>query len=411
MSSTKDKVMQAMRDLPQLPVAVEKLLAVMRDENSSADDVTKVLSSDQALAGKILKLVNSSFYGMSGEVSTITRAVVVLGFSGVRNVAMGFGMVSAMKKLGGVSVAEFWDHAIATGAGAQAMAPLLGSGHDPDEAFIAGLMHDIGHMVLASAAPDEWQQAQERVRDGEDPVTVEKDLMGMSHASVGQRLMKYWQLPDVLQDAARWHHHTKTTAGREQPLTTLVALGDVLACINGGDFENPPSELDLGRLLRMNCLEVEQIRQALSGMDQRIDEMRVFLKIADDGGGLGDSREPLMDDVGSAVVLSTDQDRVTWVGGLLQHFGCRIFPLRSYFEQEAGCESVRLVVIDPNSVTQTQLQKILPFLEQQSAQVCVLQDTQSGPMATQLGERYTALPYVFTRQHVAELLAGVPSGA
>ena len=96
MSDTQDLVMKAMRDLPQLPVAVQKLLAVMRDENSSADDVTQVLSSDQALAGKILKLVNSSFYGMSGEVSTITRAVVVLGFSGVRNVAMGFGMVSVL---------------------------------------------------------------------------------------------------------------------------------------------------------------------------------------------------------------------------------------------------------------------------------------------------------------------------
>lgn len=411
MATTKDKVMQAMRDLPQLPVAVQKLLAVMRDENSSADDVTQVLSSDQALAGKILKLVNSSFYGMSGEVSTVTRAVVVLGFSGVRNVAMGFGMVSAMKKLGGVSVAEFWDHAMAAGAGAQAMAPLLGSGHDPDEAFIAGLMHDIGHMVLASAVPDEWQQAQERIKQGEDPVAVEKDLMGMSHASVGQRLMKYWQLPDVLQDAARWHHHGKTTAGREQPLTTLVALGDVLACIHGGDFENPPCELNLGRLLRLNCLEVDHVRQALSGMDARIDEMRVFLKIADDEGGLGESREPLMDDAGSAVVLSTDQDRTTWVGGLLQHFGCRIFDLRSYFEQAQGSETVRLVVIDPNSVSQGQLQKILPFLDQQAARVCVLQDTQNGPMAQKLAERYAGLPYVFTRQHVADMLQGVPAGA
>ncbi|MEZ4386848.1 MAG: HDOD domain-containing protein [Candidatus Krumholzibacteriia bacterium] len=405
MATTKDKVMQAMRELPQLPVAVQKLLAVMRDENSSADDVTKVLSSDQALAGKILKLVNSSFYGMSGEVSTITRAVVVLGFSGVRNVAMGFGMVSALKKLGGVSLATFWDHAIATGAGAQAMAPRLGSGHDPEEAFIAGLMHDVGHVVLASAVPQEWAEAQERVQAGGDPIAIEKDLLGMSHASVGQRLMAYWQLPTPLAEAARWHHNLKIAAGREQPLTTLTALGDVLACIHGGTFEAPPSEADLGRLLRLSCLEISHVREALAGMDGRIEEMKVFLKIADDGESLTTNGGPCAGQAGRSVVLSSDQERVAWVGGLLEHFGCPGFPLRAYFEQEAGHQDVRLVVLDPNSLTKPQLQKILPFLDQQAATICVLRDSEPGPIAELLLQRYPALPYVFTRRDVAVLLA------
>lgn len=411
MSTIKDRVLKSMGELPQLPVAVQKLLAVMRDENSSADDVTRVLSSDQALAGKILKLVNSSFYGMSGEVSTITRAVVVLGFSGVRNVAMGFGMVSALKKLGGVSVATFWDHALAAGAGAQAMAPKLGKGHDPEEAFIAGLMHDIGHVVLASAAPDEWSAAQVQVQAGADPIVIEKELLGMSHASVGQRLMAYWQLPSALQEAARWHHNIKIAASREQPLTTLAALGDVLACIHGGAFEAPPSEVDLGRLLRLNCLEVSHVRDALSGMDGRIDEMKVFLKIADEGDDLlSDGPVHGLAD-GRSVMLSSDQDRIGWVGGLLEHFGCPDFPLRGYFEQEAGHEQVRLVVLDPNSLTSAQLQKILPFLDQQPAVVCVLRDAEPGPVAQSLLQRYPALPYVFSRADLAAVLAGATVGA
>ncbi|MBD3222901.1 HDOD domain-containing protein [bacterium] len=406
MPETKDLVMQAMRDLPQLPLAVQKLLAVMRDENSSADDVTQVLQSDQALAGKILKLVNSSYYGMSGEVSTITRAVVVLGFSGVRNVAMGFGMVSALKKLGGVSVATFWDHSLSAGAGAQAMAPLLGSGHDPEEAFIAGLMHDIGHVVLASAVPDAWGEAQERVQRGGDPIETEKELVGMSHASVGQRLMKYWQLPVQLQEAARWHHNVKVAAGREQPLTTLAALGDVLACIHGGAFESPPPEEDLGRLLRLNCLEVDQIRTALAGMDARIEEMRVFLKIADDSDDLHVTGGPDLAEPGGAVFLSSDQDRMQWVGGLLQEFGCHLFPLRDYFEQEPGHDQVRLVVLDPNSLTAPQIKKIVPFLDQQPAVTCVLHDSQPGPLATELAARYPVLPYVFSRQDLIRTMSG-----
>lgn len=410
MPDIKDKVMQAMRQLPPLPVAVQKLLAVMNDENSSADDVTRVLSSDQALAGKVLKLVNSSYYGMSGEVATITRAVVVLGFSGVRNVAMGFGMVSAMKKLGGTSMAAFWDHALATGAGAQAMAEQLGETHDPEEAFIAGLMHDIGHVVLASAAPDPWREAQRAAFAGQQVTVVEKELLGMSHTAVGQRLMKFWQLPAPLQEAARWHHDVKMAAGREQPLTTLVALGDVLACIHGGHFERPLPEEHLSRLLRLHCLEPPQIRAALAAMDRKIEEMAVFLKIADDEGAELAAGGGTAADVGAAVVLSTDQERVGWVGGLLGHFGGTIFPLKDFFNQAAGHQTVRLVVLDPNSVTQAQLSKILPFLDQQDATTCVLRDGSESPLLAELAGRYPTLPYVFSRQDLADVLAaGAPA--
>jgi HD-like signal output (HDOD) protein len=405
LAEIKDKVMKAMRQLPPLPVAVQKLLAVMNDDDSSADDVTQVLCSDQALAGKVLKLVNSSYYGMSGEVSTMTRAVVVLGFSGVRNVAMGFGMVSAMKKLGGRDMAAFWDHALAAGAGAQAMAEQLDRMHDPEEAFIAGLMHDIGHVVLASAAPGPWADAQQAGLAGQDVVVAEKELLGMSHTSVGQRLMRFWQLPEPLQEAARWHHNVKIAAGREQPLTTLVALGDVLACIHGGGFERPLAEEHLARLLRLHCLDVGQIRTALGAMDRKIEEMEVFLKIADEGEGVATGQPNAAGDLGRAVVLSTDQDRVGWVGGLLGHFGSELFPLKDYFNRAPGHEQVEVVVLDPNSVSQAQLGKILPFLDQQDAVTCVLRDGSESELLTQLQARYPALPYVFSRQDLADVLS------
>ena len=405
MPDIKEKVMQTMRDLPPLPTAVQKLLAVMRDETSSAADVNQVISSDQALAGKILKLVNSSYYGMSGEVSTVTRAVVVLGFSGVRNVAMGFGMVSAMKKLGGTSMTAFWDHALAAGAGAQAMAEQMGPEHDPDEAFIAGLMHDIGHVVLAGAAPDEWRAAQDAAAAGGDVVLLEKDSLGMSHASVGERLMKFWQLPESLQESARWHHNVKTICGREQPLATLVALGDVLACIHGGKFERPLEEEHLARMLRLHCLEMDQVRAALGNMDKKVEEMKVFLKIADEGGEVETSAVE-GDAATSAVVLSTDEDRVAWVSALLEHFGCRIYPLKAYFNREPGHEEVQLVVLDPNSLTQPQLQKMLPFLDSLPAVSCVLRDSGDSPLADKLAETYPVLPYVFSR---SDVLAAVNS--
>lgn len=407
MPDIKDRVMEAMRNLPPMPMAVQKLLAVMNDENSCADDVTRVLSSDQTLAGKVLKLVNSSYYGMSGEVATITRAVVVLGFSGVRNVAMGFGMVSAMRKLGATGMAAFWEHALAAGAGAQAMAEQFGKRYDPEEAFIAGLMHDIGHVVLASAAPEAWCEAQRLAQTGQDILACEQEALGMTHAAVGQRLMQFWQLPNALQEAARWHHDTKTIAGREQPLTTLVALGDLLACIHGGVFERPLAETDLGRLLRLHCLEMSQVCAALGRMDRKIEEMQVFLRIADETSGPPAGQAPAGQPM-TAVLLSTDQDRVDWVGGLLQHFGYRLFPLKAYFNQEPGHQEVGLVVLDPNCLTNQQLTKILPFLDRQPAVTCVLRDGSESPLADKLAETRPVLPYVFSRRDVQALLGAVP---
>jgi len=404
MSDVKTRVMQAMRDLPPLPTVVQKLLAVMNDEDSSADDVTRVLSSDQALAGKILKLVNSSYYGMSGEVATITRAVVVLGFSGVRNTAMGFGMVSALKKLGGgLDMQDFWDHAIATGAGAQAMAeelPQLKA--DPEEAFIAGLMHDIGHIVLAGAAPAAYAAARGRADGGEDALVAEKAELTMTHAAVGERLLRFWQLPPTLQAAARYHHAIKVAASREQPLTTLVTLGDVLACIHGGAFERPLGEADLSRLLRLWGLEPAQVHAALGRMDGKIEEMRVFLKIADEGDGVAEGAAPAAVHF-PVVLISTDPERLAWVGGLLDRLGHPRIELRRYLECREAQREVGLVILDPGALTREQLRKLVPFLDAQDAATCVLGEPEVGSLTAELAGHYPGLPYVFSRNDLQRL--------
>ncbi len=404
MSNIKAKVMTAMRTLPPLPIVVSKLLSVMNDEDSSADDVTRVLSSDQALAGKVLKLVNSPFYGLTGEISTITRAVVVLGFSGVRNVAMGFGMVSALKKLGGGrAMSDFWDHALATGAGAQALAEMTDClRHDPEEAFIAGLMHDIGHLILASAAPGAYTQACEASGDADDPLLAEKVALGMSHAQVGQKLMEFWQLPAALQDAARYHHSLRITASREQPLTTLVALGDVLACIHGGAFERPASENAVSRLLRLWCLEPDQLRGALNRMHAKIDEMRIFLQIADEDGTIGQARSA-NDDAFPVVLVSTDPETQRWVGGLLEHFGHTQYPARDFFGREQSARHVKLVVLDPSGVTREQLARLLAFLRQQPIVTAALRTADVPTWPPELLADLPELPYVFSRADIQRL--------
>jgi hypothetical protein len=138
-------------------------------------------------------------------------------------------------------------------------------------------------------------------------------------------------------------------------------------------------------------------------MDEKIDEMRVFLTVADDGGQV-ETTESLDDAATSAVILSTDEERVAWTGAVLEHLGCEIYPLKAYFNQEPGHEEVQLVVLDPNCLTRQQLDKMLPFLDAVPATCAVLRDGSESPLAEELGQRYTNLPYVFSR---ADILAAV----
>jgi putative nucleotidyltransferase with HDIG domain len=403
LADIKGKVMQAMRELPSLPLVVHKLLTVMNDPRSSLDDVTRVLSSDQALAGKVLKLVNSPFYGMSGEVSTISRAVLVMGYSGLRSVATGFGMATALAKLGGGrSLAEFWNHSLATAAGGQVFAESRrDTAPDPEEAFVAGLLHDVGHVVLASAVPDAYAEAQAAALMAAEPLMAERAVMGMDHTQVGQKLLQYWKLPDALQDAARRHHSVEICGGDSQPLTTIVAIGDTLARLHGSAFEPSLSEEEVSRLLRPWQVGVGAIGGVLDEMTRRIAQMGDFLRIA--------TAEPAAAPVSAetrcpAVVIGLDDARVHWVSACLGHAGHPLLSSRNFINREPGAQDVKLVVLDPGSLSHEKLAKLLAFLRPQPLTVCIL-NTGDGSAGHEILAKYPRLPYVFSHTDIDHLLA------
>ncbi|MFO7652720.1 MAG: HDOD domain-containing protein [Candidatus Krumholzibacteriia bacterium] len=387
-----------MQKLPPLPTVVQKLLAVMRDENSSADDVTRVLKADQALAGKILRLVNSSYYGLAGEVSTVSRAVVILGFSGIRNVALGLGTMEALGAMGSGSKAEeFWEHSLAAAAAGQCVAQHCKATIDPEEVFVASLLHDVGQLVLSAAVPDDYAA----VLDGTGELVVrEKERLGVSHDQVAYKLLQHWRLPEALCEAARCHHNLQVAAGGSQLLTTCVALGDALACVHGGAYEPPAGEAALGRLAAALELERSDLFAVLDGMEATIERTKTFLQVAGreaprpagSGGGEG------------VVVLSGDPDRSEWATGLLTRFGQQIVPPRDFFARSAGCDSVRLVLVDPQCVTRAQLGKILPFLDASGIPVVILAADDPAAVAPDLRDRYPVVGYVFSRAEIARLM-------
>ncbi len=395
----KARILTVMRNLPPLPMVTRQLLTVMRDEESSAEDVAKVLSSDGMLAGKVLKLVNSSFYGVTTEVTTISRAVVILGFSGIRNLALGFGTVEALAGMGTKSdMTAYWSHPMATAAAAQALAPFVNRRTDPEEAFIAGLMHDIGGYVLAASVPEFYGEisrlpAHERLRR-------ELEETGFTHPQIGQGLLKFWELPESFTNSARFHHDVDVATCGEQPLTTLVALADILACIHGGEFETGASENDLSRLRRAAGLKPNNFWSALETMDQKISEMSEFMKIS----GAGSNSNQIENEIPAmtCVVVTTDESRQELVCGLLKHLGHKIFPMESYFNQESGCNEVGMVLVDPQALSKDQLDRLAIYLEQQNSARCVL--VEEGNSIPESMKSWPATNFIFGGRQLAKIL-------
>jgi len=383
-----DVVKKRVRDLPPLPMVVHKLVATLGDERSCADDVMRVLSSDQALAGKVLKLVNSSFYGMSGQISTPSRAVVILGFAAIRNLAVGLNVAKFMSDVGADErTALYWDHSITAAAACRELAQRTGY-PDPEEAFIAGLLHDIGQMVLEIVAPEAFTAVMAGPPEG--MLAREDALIGIGHARAGQILLKHWRLPKPLCDAVRFHHAPPIFTRGDERLVSLVALADVFANVHGQVFERSITGDELVALVAAAGFDVAETRATLVAMDDHIAETREFLEIATDRAFASLPRTSVAGL--RAAVICTDRVCMTWTDELLEHFGVIRVPMKEYF---AGSE-VDLVILDPCGITDEQLARMAPRLSAPELDL-VLFDGDDGRVARALGRAVPAIPLAFSR--------------
>lgn len=386
-------VQKKIKELPPLPLVVQKLIAVMEDQNSSAEDVNEILSSDQALAGKVLKLVNSSFYGLSGEVATISRAVVILGFSAVRNLGTGLGVVKLMGKTSTDGIQRnFWNHSISTAAAAYVLAKHTGY-RDPEEAFIAGLLHDLGQLVLILAVPEEFKEV--LALGPRDMLENEQKIIGLTHNKVGQQLLKHWKLPKPLCDAVRFHHNAKIYTGKEDPLVSLVALADTVSCAHGMLYEQPVDEADFRQLLAVTGLDVSETGEILQEMDARVNATRTMLNLGDDL-----AASPADDAAASkksVVLICTEAQKAAWAGQILRHYGHELIPMKEFFASSTdGCRA-DLVLLDPASVTAEQLAKMKPALDQAGDKVAVLGSDRDELVQRVLGRPVRGIPLAFSR--------------
>lgn len=230
---------------PPLPATVTKVLAVTSNPESSAQDLMQAVVPDQAMSSAILKAANSAFFGVPREVSTIERAVVVLGYEEIRNIVIGKAIFSSLPKLSKQArqtVGIFWEHAFTCGLAAKIIAEHLHL--SPSELFIDGLIHDIGKIAMLLAFPNEYSILRDISNPNHDHTTSEeKNRFGISHDEAGLELARRWLLPEQLMMAIGYHHAPESAPSFiERPL--IVQVADILSLIrcysetmNGADVE------------------------------------------------------------------------------------------------------------------------------------------------------------------------------
>jgi len=242
MTLSPDAAINAQIDsFPALPATVTKVLAVTADPESTANDLMQAILPDQTMCAAILKVANSAFFGIPKEVNTIERAVVVLGYSEIQNIVVSkaiFGSFPKLNKDSREDVGRFWDHSFTCGLAAKIIAKHFNL--NAGEYFVAGLLHDIGKLVLFLTFTDTYQL----VKDIETPesfndLEAEQEKYGFDHADVGFKLTQRWMLPDQLSAVAGYHHAPQKTTDHTRH-TLIVQLADLMAMLHRNS-PNPPS--------------------------------------------------------------------------------------------------------------------------------------------------------------------------
>jgi HD-like signal output (HDOD) protein len=223
-----------------LPEVTAQIIKTVEDPKSSAQQLNKIVAYDPALVTRILKVVNSSFYGLPGQIASIERAIPLLGLNAVKNIAVAASigqMFRGVKLCEGFTAKDLWKHCIAVGVVARELAkqmklPLA------DEAFLAGMIHDVGMLVSLQNSPEQIRAVCEKARaTGGDFCQLEREAMnGIDHQMLGEGLAEMWKFPKSCQVVAGHHHQPHVIADQHRMLLSLVFVADTLCCQGNQGF-------------------------------------------------------------------------------------------------------------------------------------------------------------------------------
>lgn len=284
MATKLDHLVQQIGSLPTLPSVIVRVNEQVANPKTSALDLARTILEDQSLTARLLRLVNSPFYGFPRRIATVTEAVTILGFAPVRSLLLTASVVDLLvgEETPDFSPTGLWEHSVGAAVGAGLLARYTRH-EDREEVFVAGLLHDVGKLVLFHFLTKEFLAVLETSRREDIPIrTAEQRLLGFTHDQVGRLLAERWKLPVRLSEAIGCHHRPDLAqvGKREAALVHVAeALTRALGLGSGGDDAVPMLEPECWRRLGLQTTILEPLMIELE--EQYADARAILLSSLD----------------------------------------------------------------------------------------------------------------------------------
>ncbi|MFN3479332.1 MAG: HDOD domain-containing protein [Thermodesulfovibrionales bacterium] len=254
-------------DIPAVPMVAVKILRLIDDPKTMIDDLQRAIMADQGLATRVLKMANSAFYGVRHNVDTISEAIAIMGFNAIRNLTLAVATREVYKRFGLIEQ-KLWEHSLGVSIASGIIASIIPSVKN-EEAVVAGLLHDVGKVIMNNAEPERFALLTQRVYEERATYSeIEEDIFGFTHAQAGYILAEKWGFPEVLCDVIRYHHECYRGSQDDDPYTRMlcgtVAMADAICVRLGVGYRGPMADLnlhieELGKMLDINEDRREEI--------------------------------------------------------------------------------------------------------------------------------------------------------
>jgi putative nucleotidyltransferase with HDIG domain len=278
------ELVEKLRDIPTLSVVVQRVMELVNNPRTSAPQIAEVLKRDQVLTAKVLRLVNSSFYNLSTQVTDVSKALGFLGFNSVSMLVLGTSVFSSFDIAAAdyFNVREFWKHSLATAIAAELICKKTRMGK-PEEAFTCGLLHDLGKIALFTISPKDVKAAVERAAQKNISLLEAESELGLpGHTILGERLAERWQLPVVIRKVIRFHHRDieplESIYPQMRPMIMITTLANILCkrldLGKSGDDQKPEYPLNYLKILSLSSDAIKEIEKK---METEVERAQGFL--------------------------------------------------------------------------------------------------------------------------------------
>jgi len=280
MNKDLEQIIMAAGDLPTIPIVATKVMQLMEDETATADDLAKVVASDPAVAARVLKISNSSFYGCQRQIQTLPHAIMMLGFVTLKSVVVAASVKQVYHPFG-LTEKLLWEHSFGAGLAARIIASDTRM-VNAEEAFLGGLFHDLGKIIMNFLDKDTFLEVMQRCyNDGVDFEQAERTLFPYTHEEVGALVIKKWNFPDHLMKAVM-AHHSLALPPDEDPyllrLTCVVSLANIFCHRYGIGTIGGEEEIDVAATPQATTLGLtaEKVEELLNSFKEAYDKDQTF---------------------------------------------------------------------------------------------------------------------------------------